>query len=316
MRHVINAALFAIGFLVIAPATTNAGLFSSKLSFDGTLDNLNDDSQAVIYDNDGDDLFSIGDDIVGLIRIDSVDGVPVEANEQIFAAFALRISGEFTFGGILPGWMHGAVAPAAANSLPSLIDDALKPAGFGADAAWGSSIFAILTSTTAASPFATDVNPATSIAGMTAANGWSLEAIGGLVGDDFFETLLSPLAALIDLGGNADGDVQISEIRADSSGTMVLSERMAATIQYHDMGSGTVFLPLTIGKYSGGSAVGDIVLRPDGSVQTTDLINSDVVNDSNFQINAVPEPGSMTLLAMGLVGAGGVHWRRRRALRS
>ena len=56
-----------------APATSQAGLLSSHLTFDGIVDSIDDNSRAVIYDNNANNLLDIGDDIVGLIRFDGCD---------------------------------------------------------------------------------------------------------------------------------------------------------------------------------------------------------------------------------------------------
>ena len=57
-----------------------------------------------------------------------------------------------------------------------------------------------------------------------------------------------------------------------------------------------------------------LILEPDGSVSDIIHLYTDA-NGANitFQSGVVPEPGTVLLLASGLVAVGGLRWRRRRA---
>ena len=304
--------LIALVVLALSAGAAQASILGGHLSFDGDFDQIRDESRA-IFDPSDDDFgraFAINDDIFGLIRMDSFDGVGVGANVQIFAVFAARITDIDMDGSSRAILDHGAVPDGASHSLASTIDSALVPTGWDFDGS--NSIFAVLTRI-GDTVFGSDISPLSMVASMTAANGWNLELIGGLSeSSDFFELRATPEATAATIQDIIDADAADSEL-----GT-VGSERAAFSVQYHVFGSSTVFLPLETVGFTGGNNTtevsADMVMLPAGSVTASDLANSHVEDNTQFRINPVPEPSAFAVWgAIGLIcTAAGVYRRKRR----
>lgn len=333
MRHLLQASvvmLLVLGFV----QTSSASALSSLLSFDGAEDTLNDNSQNKIFDMDGDDALSAGDQIVGLFQIEKVNVTGDPSPGAIFAATAFEIRTPFlTSGGDL-AFDLVPIYHSDTNSLMNLIDPALHPAGFTASD-WDQTVGLVFSIDDVSSGAGTDasVNPYdpahteanTSIISsvLTAVNGYSLDVALGIVGSyDMSGTTFTNSA-------NANGDTDflqakvtdssfttISGIEADDNGAQILSQRGGFTVLANTFGSSTKFLPLDVLRFSAsGTTDHDVVLQPDGAVQTTELTDTDanwsVVDDANFKINAVPEPTSM-LAWGGLASILGLAAARRR----
>ena len=309
---------------LVLSTDAKASVLGNLMSFDGVTDSLNDNSQAVIVDNDGDDTFSDGDVIYGVFEIEKV-GAADPSPGGLFAIFSLTIKGA-PFG-TLASPKFDLVATAASDpfSVQSLLDDALEPGAFSTSGAdFDDAIFALvgvnnvtgLGTDASLSPFDTAHTEATADliikSTLTAANGYSLEMIGGLFdSDDFFQVSIDPDAV-------TGGLTSISAIRADDNGVTLLKERAGMTVLHHGFGPSVTFLPVNALRFSAsGTTPHDIIIQPDASVQTTDLTKWDVVDDANFKINATPEPvTSVVWLVLGSIGAAGAYRRRRQKLAS
>ena len=322
LLHSVVAVAAALGIAVSA----SAGIVADHLTFDGNPDTLNDNSRTKIIDVDNNGYLSIGDRFVGLFQIEKFNGSDDPSPAGVFGVVAFEVKSLVSgTGGVGSVFSLGAVSDANnAFSLKNVLDPALHPAGW-TDADWEKTVGIVVEIPDLGVNSGTDdaVNPYDAAHSesdvdiikdaVTAAKGWKyVMALGTETTNphgysDFFYA-----KAQVDFTTS-----KISDIEADSSGTTILTQKAALTILDHTFGAGVTFLPVGVRKeYSLGpvDTFADFVLKPDGSVQTTDLTSSSgwsVVDDGNFEMNAVPEPTSL-LAWVGLVTMAGVMVRRRR----
>jgi len=290
--------------------SADASLLSGLLTYDGSADSINDNSRALIFDCNDNDLLDTGDEIVGVLQFERVnDVVPWPAG--LFSVFAMKVTGQRLLGGSQVILEHGAIASSQPHSLRSLLDPALIPptANFND---WDNALFAFLEIDALASndpkdPFSpTNSDPTDDPLGiiknvLSAVNGYRLDAVVGFDQDnDFLSTLLN--GGAVYLIGDGASPLLISEIRADNWGTEVLTERAGMSVLYHTLGN-INFLSLAIKDFGNPTTTPttyhDIIVSPVGSVQTStpEVPNWDFEDDTNFRMNPVPEPGTAVLFA-------------------
>jgi len=325
-------------FLTTATCSqASASIFSSLLKFDGTTESLNDNSQGVLVDVDGDDFLSDGDIIYGAFKLETINGSdPSPAG--IMAIFSVEITGAFVNGG-RPVLTHKPTSSGSIYSVKSLLDDALEPVAFNRDAGagWDNVLFALLENPSLATGAGTDaaVNPFDTAhtevsadliisSSMTAANGWVLDLLGGFGSAalnaygfaDFFH-----LKQIQDFDVDTDGidNEVIDDLKADTSGAIFGVERAGLSVLHDIFSPDAVYLGVNVSKWKATSgtttSTHDVVLKPDGSVQTDDgTLPSqwDVKDDNNFQMRVVPEPASMSIWS-GLAVVGALRFYRKRS---
>lgn len=306
-------------------SSAEASVLGNIIAQEEGVSTLNDNSRAVIFDVNENDLLDVGDEIVGILQFEKVNDVdPSPAG--LFSVFALKLTGQRPFGTWGTILEYGAIDAGEAHSLHSLLDPAIRPSANDFND-WNHAAFALvevdsLIVDDPKNPF----SPTNSEAGdnplaiitsvLSAANGYSLDAILGFdeSNNDFFDTVLNPFAPM--RIGDGESPLLISEIRADNSGIEVLSETAGLSMLYHALGNVSL-MSLGIkrpGPVSTPVTYHDVILSPDGSVQTSTagVPNWDLEDDTNFMIHVVPEPGTTALLismAAALAAAGG---RRRK----
>ncbi len=308
-----NILCAASALCVAFSASANAGVISSLLTFDGPVhhtlnafgspttgggeDQLNDESRGKLVDP-GSDGFSTGDILFGMITISDVDssGVPnvgVGAFQQIAMVYAAKILAPVS--GDPAGFFRlGAVGDSTnAHDLRKLLDSTL-----GTSAALGlddSSVFVMLGNQTgthpseggsAADPLNFDLGtPELELLEFNSGNGWAWEATGGIVtSTDYFQAQLA-----------LSGD---------------LTEKGGFSIQKHDFGSGTVFLPVDVKSLLGAITTHDVILF-NGTVTATSDAPWDFEDQSAFVVNAVPEPATLGIWTGILVAFGAARVKRR-----
>ena len=298
----------------VSPAL-GSSIFGDLLTLDGNPDTINDNSRAVIFDNQlpgqpGSDMLSPGDEIVGILKFESVSNVdPSPAG--LYGIFSFQVTNQRLLGQTSAVIMdHGPIAAnsATGHSLQQLLNPDLQPDS-GEFSNWDNAVFAFveipeLGLNDPNDPFSTvnsqyGVDPLNVINDVIrAANGYSLNAIVGFDDqDDFLSTLLNPFAA--NQLGSPGPFPLISDIMANTDdGITIVNERCGLSVLYDvfDMD----FQQLSITNWDQPTSQHDIVMKPDGSVQTSlefSAPNWHLEDDANFIMNpVVPEPTTMTLL--------------------
>jgi hypothetical protein len=302
LRSFVATAAF-VAAVVLGAGESRAGLMS-MLSLDGNTDSIEDNGQAVIFDNPNgvpDNVVSVGDQVVGIIELEKVNSVE-PAPRGFFAAFVAEVTSARLVGTI-PVIGLGPVSHGDPHGLKSILSASVHPAGY-TDAEWDKTIFIVLenddvVSVPSRSPFHASHNGAPAISVITSvytsANGYHTALTGGFnTPNDFFDAAINTSLAL----------ATISDLRADNSGRTVLYEHGGFSVLKHELGAAIGFLPVSISHFDGGSTSHDFILNPDGAVQTSgnSVPNWDFTSDANFALNvtAIPEPGAATLAIVGL----------------
>jgi hypothetical protein len=301
------------------PSAASAGIISSFLTFDGPVhhttnafgqpfqgggeDKLDDESRARHIDL-GPAGFSAGDIIFGMISISDIDSsnapnADIGQTEQIALVYSLKIGGAagtvYAPGSVIPLVAVGDVLNA--YDLRNLLHlDISGAAGLN-----DSSVFVAVTTPTGTmeggvSPLNFDkasaelevkeFNSSNSFG-----NAWSWEVTGGLVsGTDFVEFNFAP------------------------QGSTIGTQFGGFTIQKHDFGSGIIFLPVDVAHTSPGTVTTHDVVLSIATVETTGDAPWDFADQSQFLINATPEPASMVVWGgLATIGLCVTAARRRRA---
>jgi hypothetical protein len=127
-----------------------------------------------------------------------------------------------------------------------------------------------------------------------AGSGYVIDAIAGFgSGSDFLHTRLN--------------DPSVTDI---SDPNFALDERGGFTVFADSLGA--EFLDVSSVRFTGTGAntPHDLVIVPVTSVTPSPESNWDLADSATFRVNILPEPGSMTLLGLGLLGLAG--YRRRK----
>lgn len=200
-------------FALLVCVHSNASVLTNRLTFDGPAhltppvssqgggeDLLQDDSVSAFLDLDGSSGFSLGDVIWGVVNMTNTDASGTASQgisqlEQITLVFAAKITGT----GSLPGsWSLDAVSDATKDyDLRNILSSSILD-----DFASGpndDSLFVIMSNpignseTGGINPLNLNANlgglvDANSVeTNITNANGWTGDAVGGILGSDFFE---------------------------------------------------------------------------------------------------------------------------------
>ncbi|MFO0944938.1 MAG: hypothetical protein U1D30_03165 [Planctomycetota bacterium] len=306
------------GLLALTAQSSQAGILDSLISSDGIQDTLEDNSRGLIIDEDGNNLVSSGDIIVGLARIDrrsqGLASSTLDDSKQLILAYSFMVD-TVTPLGPFAGVTYKAVDPSLGTgySIQELLADALEPPLSATE--WAQATFAVLEkqfgNTNASNNPVNDVTTA----GMTLIDGvmgtgttYSLDIIGGLVdSSDFFTNLIT--------GGPG---LSIPAIIAASNSVPIGSVSGGFTNLYKNF-AGTLLAVEGVNVLTNASSYHDYTLTGgtlfgygSGSPQPTNWTYSDKldVNLNNFN---VPEPSSMLVWA-GLFGCVvGARQLRRRA---
>lgn len=297
---------FAIGLLALSVAaicstSAHAGALN-RLDFDGEPDVLNDtDWEAFVERNedgdfilsrDGDDTIDVGDIIIGVFEVsDEIDGDDVNTGEDTFlAVLAARVASVDRNGDSTTGDL--AFAPVGGTNAAGDYADLITTFGLPSRTSTSSAILVYDGQLGDLDPTGwTTVNDAFG----EVVTGNPLLAEFGPVDPDDFAT-----------GDLLTGTLKVSDIDSAieflfKGGLGVTHNATSVTFLPHDR---LAFGVENVFQFSGNNATIDDGVPP-----------FDIKTQTEAAINAVPEPTSLTLLALGGIGLVGAGYRRRRAAR-
>lgn len=297
MRHLSFAHLL-VGLLVVCVAApVHASILGQYLSFDGVVDLIEDDSLGVFT---GDlNAPKLDDVIQGVYSVNNIDqlSVPGDLN-TVWGIYSLKVTGVTTdaetgapvvqFGAIDPAAGTGDSIQELATSLGLTLPSTLRKGTM------ANATLLIVTNDSLvddAPNFNTDF--VTTLGGAAFGSAWSLEMVMGLVEDtDFHEVRRND-------SRSADYALAYSVIR----------DVFGPGIEYLSVPGSRQFSKTTDGESDFVSAQLCTITIPPASGSPTGWDFSD---KGDFSINAIPEPASMTLWSVLMIGGGLMTYRRRR----
>ena len=293
----------AVAALCIA-SQAEAGLLSSLLTFNGSQDNLTDQSVDSFIDVDNSGDLSLGDVLYGVATIDQITadvndpGATAEdvAPGRIALAFAAQIDSFDTLAIPVINELRADVTFGAVTGAGPTLDDLLGGNGLISD----NSIFAVFERPTGTNPIDfVNTSSGTGLLPLTdGSDPWDYVASGGidLTTDDFFEAELT---------------FELSSLEFDSG-----EQRGGFSVFDHTFAPGVQFLGVDVENIAGTAVTSHHLTVNDGSVispaDSPQIDNGwEFENNFAFSINAVPEPSSF--LAFAGLAIAGLGVRRRRA---
>ncbi|GAB4169120.1 MAG: hypothetical protein Fur0039_07730 [Rhodocyclaceae bacterium] len=328
-KHVskVKAATLAVG-LALAAGGAQAVTIAGGLVGGGNT--LLDESREVYVDVNNDGLFSIGDVIYGYIRISDFQPKAVTGNNQVYGVFSQQIVGS-SLGGL--GVFFGPTT-VAGLTLADLL---------GGDPNVNAAAIAGFYDRPAPYVDIINANPPGPPANMEGyidyiRNNGTLRVVAGFSDpDDFLFSLINPLTGASVGGSNAAFvGLPTSITVASNSGAFSVSYNNTPFI-FQDLvpvaGPGGPVLaevavssgttagtgnpadgfanPLPQNWLESGYAGAAQCTAPDAGGIPRDT-NCGFIDKNNFSVNVVPEPGSLALLSLALVGVGALTRRRVR----
>lgn len=286
---------FLMACLLAPPASLEASILSNLLTFDGPEhftsppfkgggeDKIDDDSRSLFIDVDGNEEFSVGDVIWGVLTISDVQasGVPVDQElppNRIVFVFSAKIAEE---GDVAGSWELAPVADDQSDyDLRNLLDSSVL------NGLSDETIVTVFSAVDTATNNPIDWSPSEVKTELTTTKGWSWELTADMKDgtDDFF-------VYKEDVPGQLTG--------VDRGGLTITSSAFSA-----------VWLDVDVLDFNGVTHYNNLVLYP-ASVTYEPTNGWTFTDHSTFFVNAVPEPVSLITWA-GLAGFGAAFAARRR----
>jgi hypothetical protein len=295
--------------------------------YTGSVDNqFEDQSREAFIDSGAGNVgtIGVGDSLVGFLRIDNKSAPnSISLNNQVYAIFSQTIAAQF-----------GSVQALAPNATPGLrISDFVPGAPATAIAAVFSSAVPITDLITTNPPPGATAKMSDYISHIT--SNMTLEFVAGFADPDDFWTAIATFPVTAD-NNPATGAVGLGTgitVATYSAGLSIFDGIGASSAVYNDSVVGFDVLTGLGGLYqlavSGGSASGsggvanrinwsDASGFAGGPYQQCDDINTGgtqnlpcgFTDKANFTVNpSIPEPGSLALLGLGLLGFAGIRRR-------
>lgn len=296
MRHLSFAHLL-VGLLVVCfAAPVHASILGQYLTFDGTIDLIRDDS---VGDFSGSLAApAVGNVLQGVYSVNTINSVSVQGNQTtVWGIYSLVVTGltndvvtgapVIQFGAIDPDLGTGNSIQELATSLGLTLPSTLRK---------GTMDDATLLIVTADEVIGDapnfNTNFVTTLGGASFANTWSLEMVMGLAeATDYHEVRYIPEAVTYSLAYSVIRDVFGPGVEyLLATGTRQFSGLNLGVSDFVSVQNNIITIPPALGSPTGW----------------------DFSDKGDFSINAIPEPASMALWSVLVIGGGLMTYRRRR----